>query len=84
MFAFSRSGNTMLMNANVTEVRTLASVSGSFIGPKAWSPDGTKLVLTSISLDGMNRDSIYIINVDGTGLEKLLINISYNLVDWSK
>jgi len=83
-FAFNYSGNAMIMNANGNEIKSLTSISGSYIGPKAWSPNGTQLALTSISLDGMSRDSVYTINVDGTGLKKLSVNISHILVDWSK
>lgn len=63
--AFERGSTIHVMNAAGTGVQQLTTEDG---GSPSWSPDGSQIVLES---DRDGNDEIYMVNVDGTGLENL-------------
>ena len=66
-----------LMNADGTNVRDLitSATQDSIYGEPAWSPDGSRLVLTHGIYTSMSNGTIaadlYVMNRDGTGLQRL-------------
>jgi Tol biopolymer transport system component len=84
-FASSRSGGgnykIYTMNADGSAQTLLADILGD--GPD-WSPDGTKIAFFSPKDNSLN---IYVINIDGIGLNKLTnsqqINEAYDFPHWS-
>jgi Tol biopolymer transport system component len=67
----SRGRSLYTMNPNGTAVRQLTHPPHGWAdGGAQWSPDGTSVVFVRGTLDG-NRQQIYTINADGTGLTKL-------------
>ena len=61
-------GNIMIMNADGSNVTPLTASVEGFRSYPSWSPDGDYIIFTEGSDDS---SSIYIVNVDGTGLEQL-------------
>jgi Tol biopolymer transport system component len=62
--------NICVMNADGTNFQTLTNENAD--GGAAWSPDGTRIAFTSFRELGGSH--IYLINPDGTGLQRLPIN----------
>ena len=65
-----------MMNADGSERRRLTDIPGHDHWPPAWSPDGTRIALTS---DGTEDNAeIYVMNSDGSGLTKLTDDPAYD------
>jgi len=64
-----------VMNADGSGDRALATENAAF--QPAWSPDGTRLVFSEV-VDG--RDDLSLMNVDGTGIERLTADAA---ADWA-
>ncbi|HEX8129515.1 MAG TPA: hypothetical protein VF527_10470 [Pyrinomonadaceae bacterium] len=62
--------NICVMNADGTNIQALTNENAD--GGAAWSPDGTRIAFTSFRELGGSH--IYLINPDGTGLQRLPIN----------
>ncbi|HEX7979571.1 MAG TPA: LpqB family beta-propeller domain-containing protein [Gemmatimonadaceae bacterium] len=58
-----------IVNRNGTNMRQLTSDPGVEWEPK-WSPDGTKIVFSATDA-ALSTHSLWVVNVDGTGLKKL-------------
>jgi TolB protein len=69
-FSYRRQGTSGLyvMNANGTNVRTLAADNFDVRGAASWSPDGTWIVFSRVTSTG---EDIYIMRRDGTGLHQV-------------
>ena len=64
--AYDRDGFVWVMNADGSGQTELLRG-----GHPAWSPDGTKIVFDSNGLTAPNGHDIFVMNPDGTGLERL-------------
>jgi Tol biopolymer transport system component len=62
-------GDIFVVDANGTN-RRLVLASPALDQPADWSPDGTKILFTRYDRDGPGS-SVYVVNVDGSGLRKL-------------
>ena len=76
-----------LMNSDGTNVRNLVATtsSDSSYGEPAWSPDGTRLVFTLGSFSGgvdVSTD-LYVMNRNGTGLQRLTVTGDVHHPSWS-
>jgi Tol biopolymer transport system component len=73
-FASTRGGNedVWIVRADGTELRNVTNHASGDSHP-SWSPDGKVIVFCSTRGDGEN-DSIYTLNVDGSGLRRLTDN----------
>jgi TolB protein len=64
-----------VMDADGSNKRNLTNDDKVFNGSTAWSPDGSKIIFSASDGPGvggaLNIVNIYIINLDGTGLQKL-------------
>jgi dipeptidyl aminopeptidase/acylaminoacyl peptidase len=73
----------MVMNADGSNQRAIVSERWVDNLNPDWSPDGTQLVFTRCNLK-TNEKGIYIVNVDGTGLRKVVdLNYVTHTVAWS-
>jgi len=66
----NKAGSLMVMNADGSNQKVVISEKNVQYEVPDWSPDGTQLVFTRNIIRG--DASIYIINVDGTGLKRVL------------
>ena len=64
--AYDRDGFVWVMNADGSDQTQLL-----LGGRPAWSPDGSKIVFDSNGLTAPNGHDIFVMNADGTGLERL-------------
>ena len=79
-FRSNRDGLTQLfvMNADGSDIRNLIAPTGLLLrfsgdAPAAWSPDSQQIAFPGTALGGSSTD-LFIINVDGTGLKKVVTN----------
>jgi len=70
-----------LRTKTVSQITT-HNTNENFLRPR-WSPDGQKLVFYSSTTDGTNRKFIYTVNLDGTGLKRILDDPTASSPDWS-
>lgn len=98
-FTISRNGNIWVMGiswngnmATVTDQRQLTFLDQQYASVSSWSPNGMRIVFASQMGDALgtssyfdpNSSEIYIINTDGTGLQKLTDNkVGDSGPDWS-
>jgi len=86
--AFGRGNKLYVMGSDFTNVQQVLDVaplgSFNFESGLAWSPDGTRL-LFSARPTGEAAYSLYLVNVDGTGLTRLTPGDGYGDIafDWS-
>ena len=85
--AFARAGDIWVMRADGTEVRLVADLASPATSP-AWSPDGRRIVFAAgvEPPEALDPDfDLYVVNVDGTGLTKLVSEPNRSEVDpsWS-
>jgi Tol biopolymer transport system component len=72
--AFERAGNIWVMRADGTDARLVADLASPATSP-AWSPDGRRIVFAAgiEPPEAFDPDfDLYVVNVDGTGLTKLV------------
>ncbi len=55
----------------------------AFLYPR-WSPDGSKLVFISHTVDGRQNWYIYIVNIDGSDLHRIISDSTVTSADWSE
>jgi uncharacterized protein YjdB len=68
--AFVRLGDIWLMNSDGSGGRSLTPTAGPvFESEPTWSPDGSRLVF--VRRDGSQSGDLYVINRDGSGLQRL-------------
>lgn len=80
----SGSGQLYSMNEDGSDMKQLTRDPNFPIGDARWSPDGSKPLFVSGATDGTTRTYIYTVNIDGTGLRRLLNDLSANSPDWSR
>lgn len=68
---------------NITRRITSHSSNEHYYSPN-WSPDGKKIIFLAISLDGTEKSYLYLVNIDGTDLHKIIDDDSITSCDWSK
>ncbi|MGD8306517.1 MAG: DUF5050 domain-containing protein [Ignavibacteria bacterium] len=82
---FNSSGKIMIVNLDGSVFKELTKGSDIdliFVLPK-WSPDGSKVVFIARDTDGSARSYIYMVNIDGTNLHKVIDDDSVTSCDWS-
>src|SRR3954451_16099143 len=62
-----------VMNADGSDLRLLTNLGGN-VESIAWSPDGTRIATTELHYRG--TIDIYVVNVDGSGVTKVIPNAS--------
>lgn len=74
VFASHRNNGTQLFVMNATDGTGLTQLTHGNVYPSTpnWTPDGSKIIFESSSLDGSFDHTIMVMNLDGTGLKSLL------------
>src|SRR4029078_11000705 len=66
------------MGRDRSNLRQVTHLGGANFAP-AWTPDGKRIIFASNSPDPPGRDfDIYLVNLDGTGLEQVTFNDSFD------
>ena len=64
-------GDLYLMNADGSDVARLTRMASGAYYQSSFSPDGKRIVFQGRPDNGLTRDRVFVINVDGTGLQQL-------------
>jgi Tol biopolymer transport system component len=84
--AFKSNGEVALMasdGSGYKQITTGAYNRGFVLERPRWSPDGRHIVASSYSTDGLARTGAYVMNNDGTGLQRLINDSTASWPDWS-
>jgi TolB protein len=83
--AFVTSSGIYTMKVDGSEIRKIIQPPpGEVFNYPRWSLDGNKLLFVSGVTDGTTRTYIYSVNIDSSGLRKLLEDSTANSPDWSR
>ena len=85
-FAYSDTdGNVYTMTTDGTNIKKVTSNEPGvqFLYPR-WSPDGNKLIFLASSTDGSHKSYLYMINIDGTYLHRVIDDPTVTSADWSR
>ena len=66
------------MNRDGSNLRQVTKLGGANFAP-AWHPDGKRIIFASNIKDPKGRDfDIFLVNLDGTGLEQVTFNTTFD------
>jgi Tol biopolymer transport system component len=84
--AFNADGEIVIMKNDGADIQqitfNLETRSYVLVHP-CWSSDGNELIMSAYSTDGLAKNYIYIVNIDGSNLKKMLDDPTANSPDWS-
>lgn len=85
-FAFDElDHNLYIMNVDGSNTRKITdnNTSMAFANPR-WSPDSNELIFLASTTDGSNKSYLYMINVNGTNIHRVIDDPTVTSVNWSK
>ena len=71
-----------VINADGTEFRRIETDANSALTP-TWSPDGQSIAFTGVDAPERNRDGIYTVREDGSGLTRIVAGPSVRTPAWA-
>ncbi len=73
------------MNTNGSNIKKITDnkTNMEFLYPR-WSPNNQTVVFLASTPDGSHKSYLYMVNIDGTNLHKVIDDSSVMSVDWSK
>lgn len=72
-------GDIFLYDVSTKNISKLTSI-GAFVNNPTWSPNGQSVVFTL--RDSLDKDHLYFINKDGSGLKQLTNDTTHSFIDW--
>ncbi len=85
-FAFSDiDHNLYIMNVDGSTTRRITSNKTNLAyAYQRWSPDSSRLIFLAISMDSSHKSYLYMINIDGTNLHRVIDDPTVTSADWSR